>query len=228
MAPNAPEQVHVVRTFVFADLAGYTALTEAHGDSDAASIALRFAALARALVSDEVELVKTIGDAVMLTAANPTVGVEAALALRSAIERETKFPAVRIGLQHGPALECERDYYGAAVNVASRVAGVATAGHILATAEVAALAKSPHARFEPVGTARLKNVGEPVRVFEVVDLAAGARSTGCAVQIDPVCRMVVDPTAAADACEVDGVRYLFCSLECAAAFTRAREPRPDA
>ncbi|MBA3672275.1 MAG: hypothetical protein H0W68_09670 [Gemmatimonadaceae bacterium] len=53
-------------TFVFADLAGYTAMTEAHGDDDAAQIATRFHEPARACLPAETRLVKTIRDAVML------------------------------------------------------------------------------------------------------------------------------------------------------------------
>ncbi len=51
------------RTLVFADLAGYTALTEAHGDEDAAQVATRFHRLARAALPAGTTLVKTIGDA---------------------------------------------------------------------------------------------------------------------------------------------------------------------
>lgn len=46
---------------LFADLAGYTALTEAHGDSDAAGIAERFYALARACLVGDAHVVKTLG-----------------------------------------------------------------------------------------------------------------------------------------------------------------------
>lgn len=34
-------------TFMFADLSGFTALTEAHGDADASELAKRFEALVR-------------------------------------------------------------------------------------------------------------------------------------------------------------------------------------
>jgi class 3 adenylate cyclase/YHS domain-containing protein len=217
-------QVPVVRTFVFADLAGYTALTEAHGDAGATAIALRFAALAREVLEGRAgaELVKTIGDAVMIATETPIAGVDVALALRAAVEREPWFPAVRIGLQHGPAVECAGDYFGASVNVAARVAGVATAGHIVATGTVATAASSQRARFEPLGATRLKNVTEPVALFEVVDAAIGVAPAGHALWIDPVCRMAVDPSAAAHIYELEGTRFVFCSDECAAAFSSVR------
>src|SRR5690349_19479113 len=54
-------------TFAFVDLAGFTALTEAQGDEDAADVAVRFATLARAALAPGDRLIKTIGDAVLVT-----------------------------------------------------------------------------------------------------------------------------------------------------------------
>src|SRR5688500_11501760 len=98
-------------TFVFADLAGYTALTEAHGDEDAARIATAFHALATECLGSDVRLVKTIGDEVMLCAATVERGVGVALQIAAAVARRPHFPAVRIGLHAGPA-ECRSgDYF---------------------------------------------------------------------------------------------------------------------
>jgi YHS domain-containing protein len=41
--------------------------------------------------------------------------------------------------------------------------------------------------------------------------------------IDPVCRMAVDPDHAAGRLTVEGVDYLFCSIECARKFAEAPE-----
>lgn len=49
---------------LFADLSGFTALTETHGDYDAAQVAERFYTLAQVALTDDAQLVKTIGDAV--------------------------------------------------------------------------------------------------------------------------------------------------------------------
>lgn len=64
-------------TVAFVDLAGFTAMTDTHGDEEAATLAERFAALARLSLGPGERLVKTIGDAVMLDAPNPAAGVEA-------------------------------------------------------------------------------------------------------------------------------------------------------
>ena len=67
----------VERTFSFVDLAGFTALTEAHGDLDAADLLGRFIGLARASLSAGDELVKSIGDAVMLASPGPAAAAAA-------------------------------------------------------------------------------------------------------------------------------------------------------
>ena len=63
-------------TFLFADLAGFTALTEAHGDEDAAKLAMEFCDSVRELPPDfGAEEVRTIGDAVMLRCDDPRTSV---------------------------------------------------------------------------------------------------------------------------------------------------------
>ena len=207
-------------TFVFADLAGYTALTEAHGDGDAATIAETFHGLARRCLTDDAHLVKTIGDAVMVAAASIPDGVEVAIRIAAAVAAEPHFPAVRIGVHAGPA-ECRSgDYFGAAVNLAARVAAVAHGGEVVATEEVATVATMQGlASARPMGTVRLKNVLAPVALFEL--------DPGCAPgplrHIDPVCRMQVVGDAAKAWIDIDGTVLYFCSSGCAERFRGAPE-----
>ena len=70
---------------VFADLAGYTALTEAHGDDGAADVALRFFDLAASLLPGDARIVKTIGDAVMIVASEAPTGLDVGLSLLRAL-----------------------------------------------------------------------------------------------------------------------------------------------
>ncbi len=63
-------------TIAFVDLAGFTALTETHGDDEAADLAERFTELARTALGSEDRLVKSIGDAVLLTAPSPSAAAE--------------------------------------------------------------------------------------------------------------------------------------------------------
>jgi len=62
-------------TFALVDLAGYTALTETHGDEHAAELATTFAALATECLASGDRLVKPIGDAVLPASTNPSAGI---------------------------------------------------------------------------------------------------------------------------------------------------------
>lgn len=62
------------RTFAMVDLAGFTSLTEAHGDEQAANAAEILARLSRDSLAIGDELVKCIGDAVPLASPTPDSG----------------------------------------------------------------------------------------------------------------------------------------------------------
>ncbi|MBI5496247.1 MAG: YHS domain-containing protein [Deltaproteobacteria bacterium] len=204
------------RTFLFADLTGFTALTESHGDSDAADVAVQFEGLARSALVGGAVLVKTVGDEVMVTAESPVAGLQVALALRAAVLGRERFPSLRSGLHHGPAVARGADWFGSAVNLAARVAGQARAGEVMCT-EAFARAVGPLAgvRFVSVGEVHLKNIAQPVPLCRVVD-EQDAASTARA--IDPVCRMQVDVDAApARLCHA-GRMLFFCGVPCAKVF----------
>ena len=88
-------------TIVFADLVGYTALTEAHGDRQGADVALRFFELAKAALVGSARIVKTLGDGVMIVASDVADALSTADQLSAAVEAEPKFPALRIGVHRG-------------------------------------------------------------------------------------------------------------------------------
>lgn len=89
-------------TFAMVDLAGYTALTETHGDEHAAELATTFTALARDSLGSGDRLIKPIGDAVLLTAPDPDAGISLVDRLLSASADLEGFPLARAGLHHGP------------------------------------------------------------------------------------------------------------------------------
>jgi adenylate cyclase len=105
---------------VFADIAGFTALTEAHGDHDAAALVADFCRSVRAeLPASGGTEVKTIGDAVMLTIPDPAAAIRLGLRITHELMRGHGAPAVRVGLHHGPAIERDGDYFGAAAGESS-------------------------------------------------------------------------------------------------------------
>jgi class 3 adenylate cyclase len=98
----------VEATFVFADIAGFTALTEAYGDHDAAALVTKFCRSVRAeLPASGGSEVKAIGDAVMLSIPDPAEAILLGLRVAHELMRGHGAPAVRVGLHHGPAIERE-------------------------------------------------------------------------------------------------------------------------
>jgi class 3 adenylate cyclase/YHS domain-containing protein len=205
-------------TFALVDLAGFTALTEAHGDDRAADLATSFADLARSELGPGDRLVKTIGDAVLLAAKGPEEGIELVRKLLEACHQQEDFPVTRAGLHHGPAVERGDDMYGAAVNLAARVAGQAAGGQVLATEQVAEVAARQGMAVTSLGEFRLRNVSDATELFEV-DLLPVPQNAS----IDPVCRMRVEHHVAAGRLRHEGREYWFCSLDCAQRFAASPE-----
>ena len=207
------------RSVIFADLSGFTAMTETHGDVDAVAIAFKFKALAEAALVRGAHIVKTIGDAVMIVAPEPMTAAQVVIRLAQSVHCEAHFPVVRIGMHHGPVVESDRDYFGAAVNLAARVTGHARGGQVLCTRSVADILRSDSGlELADAGLAQLKNIAAPVQLFELC-LAGDQEKTN----IDPVCRMQVTDVNAASRIVHDGVPYYFCSAQCVKIFLGSPE-----
>ncbi|MHB8463694.1 MAG: YHS domain-containing protein [Acidimicrobiales bacterium] len=209
----AGEAATVERTFSFVDLAGFTALTEAHGDADAVALLDDFLTMTREALDTGDELVKSIGDAVMLASRAPEPAVRAVGRLMASCQETTGFPLPRAGAHHGPAISRDGDYLGGAVNLAARVAGHASGGQFLVTAPVADAARVVALEVVALGAHQLRNVAEPVELFDV-RVSSGETSH----TIDPVCRMHLDREHAAGSLCHEGRHYWFCSLDCVSVF----------
>jgi adenylate cyclase len=153
-----------IQTFLFTDLVGFTALTAQRGDDHAADVALEFTVRARQIVDGHRgEVVKTLGDGLMLRVPDPTEAVHVGLEIVDGFAEVPGFPAVRVGMHTGPAVERAGDWYGATVNVASRLCAAAVGDEVLVS-EATAQAAAPLTEVK-LGEARLhwlKNVLEPV------------------------------------------------------------------
>jgi len=201
------------QTIAFVDLAGFTALTETHGDNAAADLAEALVALATAALGPTDQLIKSIGDAVMLSATEPLAGIALVQRLLAACYTTADFPLPRAGIHHGPVVARGHDLFGGTVNLAARVASQASGAQVLATTAVAQPARTEGITVINLGSFVLRNVTDPVELFE---LALYPPPEGGA--IDPVCRMHVERNSAAGRFRHAGTNYWFCSLRCAATF----------
>jgi adenylate cyclase len=201
-------------TFLIADLAGFTAVTEIHGSRHAAWVVTRYVAIVRATLHPAARLAERVGDAVLIVAPEAASAVRTAVDLRAATERESLFPLLRLGIHGGPVVELNGSYFGTPLNLTARLAAYAAPGQILCTETVASAASGLEGvEFRDLGLVTLKNIVAPVSIFEV----ATSRQLGSDL-IDPVCQMRVDPLTAASQLAHCGRTYLFCSPECARAF----------
>jgi adenylate cyclase len=210
---EAMASLHTQATFCFIDLEGFTAHTEMHGDEEAADLATRFANLTIESLGPGDRLIKTIGDAVLVTSSNPAAAITMVERLLIMTANEPDFPALRAGLHHGPAVHKNADVFGAAVNLAARVANEANAGEVLGTEPVATAARACGIPVAELGSVPLKNVRGTIALFSL-----GLMISATETPIDPVCHVPLDRRSAAGRLLFRGNEYWFCSLACAAAF----------
>jgi adenylate cyclase len=119
---------------------------------------------------------------------------------------------VRVGVHTGTAVRRGGDWFGSAVNLASRVADLARAGEVLLT-DATRHAIEGGLAVRELGPRSLKHVARPLRVYSPVreENAAG-------LPADPVCHMALDPERAAARHTLREVEHYLCSPECASAF----------
>jgi adenylate cyclase len=152
---------HVRVAIAFADLAGYTRITEELGDEYAVDIVERFVAEVEHTLPEDARIVKTLGDEVMVVSPDPAALADWAVGFQ---ELHATRPLPRIGMHYGEVLYRDGDYYGREVNQAARVSARAGGGEILVTRPVVDAA-GPHLEFERIGEVRLKGFTGATELF---------------------------------------------------------------
>lgn len=145
----------------FADLEGFTALSQQLPEDELALLVNRFEAIAYDVVSASGgRVVKMIGDEVMFSADEVAAGAEIALTLAETYAADEALADVRVGLAAGQALELEGDLYGPAVNLASRIVSLAYPGTVVVSREVVdAVVDDPNYELRPLRSHHLKHIG---------------------------------------------------------------------
>jgi YVTN family beta-propeller protein len=173
--PGTEEPRRGIRTFLIADVRGYTLFTHERGDEAATKLAARFADIAREAVKEHGgSVIELRGDEALATFDSPRQAILAAVRAQDRFLDETvadpSFPLpVGIGLDAGEAVPLEAGYRGGALNLAARLCGRAGPGEILASQNVAHLAgKVDGVRYADRGDLNLKGLAERVRVVRVI------------------------------------------------------------
>src|SRR5262245_36722859 len=164
-----------IRTFLIADVRGYTLFTQERGDEAAGKLAAKFADIAREIVDSRGgTLLELRGDEALCVFASARDAIRAATELQRRFAEETltvpELPlTVGIGIDAGEAVRVGDGYRGGALNLGARLCGQARAGEILGSREVTHLARTVEGiRYEDRGEMRFKNLPDPVSVVRIV------------------------------------------------------------
>lgn len=161
----------------FADMVGFTVLSQELADEELAEIVARFEALAYDTVGSRGgRVVKMIGDEAMFVVQDVREAVAISLALSDAYSDDELLSDVRVGMACGPVLAREGDYYGPVVNLASRIVNLARPGTVLVSDEVhSALATDRGLAWKQLRPRTLKDIGR-VQLWAVERRAGRPRS----------------------------------------------------
>jgi adenylate cyclase len=150
---------------VFLDLSGYTRLTEERGDDAAAELAASLAELVqRESQPRGGRPVKWLGDGVMFHFPDPGQAVVCSLDLVDKAPA-AGMPPAHVGVNAGPVVFRDGDYFGRTVNIASRIAGRAGPGEVLVSKAAVDSCSVEGVRFDELGPVELKGVARPIQVF---------------------------------------------------------------
>jgi adenylate cyclase len=159
------DRLHRPPAVSFLDLTGYTRLTEERGDEAAAELAETLASLVRRRSQEHGgQPVKWLGDGVMFYFADPGESVLAALEMVDGVATEA-LPPARVGIDAGPVIFQEGDYFGRTVNIASRIAEYARPGEVVVSKEVVDASDGTPVRFTEIGPVELKGVSGSLRLL---------------------------------------------------------------
>src|SRR6185436_388934 len=202
-----------VATVAFVDLAGFSAITDVYGDASAIAVLQRFEELVRQALGGVGPPMKWIGDEAMFGFPDPATALRVLGRLLPACRSEPQIPLTRTGLNHGPVLRRGNDLFGSTVNIAARIAALASPGQLLATQPVAAIATASGIVARDIGHVALRSIADHVPLYSIELAPASDPAWIC-----PVCKMHAPFEAYLRTTPTDP---WFCSEGCAEAYRRS-------
>jgi class 3 adenylate cyclase len=200
--------------FLIADLTGYTALTEAHGDLSAVQIISRYNDIVNSVLTKDVLLHQQVGDEIFLISSDSYSILTYAISLKEEIEKESHFPSIHTGLHYGHVVKQDEKIFGGAINLTSRIASYAQGGQILCSRPFRDSIGKSELSFHPLGEKRFNNFMKPVEIFEIET----SNETEQIWHTDPVCRMHISESTAPAKLRLGEKTIYFCSVECVRKF----------
>ncbi len=162
------KQPRQVEGCVFADLSGYTRLTEESGDEEAARVSLKLAELVNEIASrHRGAVVKMLGDGVHFHFKDPHDAVMASLEIVDTVH-PAGLPPAHVGVNAGPMIYDEGDYFGRTVNIAARIASQAGPAQVFVGEDVLPHITPSGFRLLEVGAFELKGIAKPLMLYEAI------------------------------------------------------------
>ncbi|RWK65645.1 MAG: hypothetical protein EOR78_02195 [Mesorhizobium sp.] len=205
-------------TVAFIDLAGFSAIADVYGDAAAIDVLEIFESMVREALAGYEPPIKWIGDEAMLSFPEPEVAIPALGALLQACRKEPRLPLTRAALNHGPVIRRAGDLFGSTVNIAARIAALASPGQLLATQPIADAAAAKGILVRNLGKVALRSVADECPLYEI-ELAPSPDPAW----IDPVCKMHA-PYASYRRAAPEGP--WFCSPRCEEAYRKSPQTYP--
>jgi adenylate cyclase len=167
----------------FADMVGFTLLSQHLSDQELGAVVRRFEELSHDIVTGlGGRVVKMIGDEVMFVVDSVANAARIGLDLADAYADDELLSDVRVGLASGPVLLRDGDYYGPTVNLAHRIVNIGNPGTVLISDEFhTALMAEAHDEFtaQPLRPRLLKDLGR-VQLWWAGRVGQEADGTGVA------------------------------------------------
>src|SRR5262245_14278578 len=166
------ESAHPSLALMFVDVSGSTNLYEALGDAEAhARVDACLQQLGRISMESGGRVIKTAGDGAFFAFPTADSAMAAAVAMLELLARERQADehaiGVHIGCHFGPVIEVNGDLFGDAVNLASRVAGLAKPGQIILTDDTfSRLSPTVASRTRELNRVAVKGKREDIAIWE--------------------------------------------------------------
>lgn len=197
---------------LMADLSGYTAMTEIHGDHAAVEMIEKYMEMGQASLSGKSYLLERTGDQLLIVSQYADDLAKTAIELKYKTEKEPNFLGIHCGLHYGQVIERNHHLFGSVVNMTARIAGSATENKILCSKEFIGALKYPERlQLIPQGNIDFKNVLESAEIFEVLPFLEKKTKE---VYVDPVCHIRLSATEVFISLIDDNGEHFFCSEEC--------------
>jgi class 3 adenylate cyclase len=164
-----------LRTFLIADVRGYSRYTQEYGDEAAARLAAEFAELvAEGVEAHGGRLVELRGDEALAVFTSARQAIRAAVDLQGRFGDESDASPdmplkVGIGIDSGEAVELEDgSFRGASLNVAARLCGRAHGGDVIVSEPTVRLAgRLAGLQYSDRGRVHLKGIPDPLHIYQV-------------------------------------------------------------